>query len=175
MTNHTPFFIFSIVVFCAIVAIAVFGNGKPIEKKPTPVACTMDAKVCPDGTAVGRKGPNCEFEACPVQVTEKQNLIKVTTSLAGALTSPLEITGEARGTWYFEASFPVRIYDANNVLLGFGIAQAQGDWMTENFVPFKATLSFTHPATEKGFLVLEKDNPSGLPEHADELRIPVHF
>ncbi|MCA9487271.1 MAG: hypothetical protein KC548_06465 [Nanoarchaeota archaeon] len=27
--------------------------------------CTRDAKICPDGTAVGRSGPNCEFEACP--------------------------------------------------------------------------------------------------------------
>lgn len=29
-----------------------------------PVACTMDAKMCPDGTYVGRSGPNCEF-VCP--------------------------------------------------------------------------------------------------------------
>jgi hypothetical protein len=30
----------------------------------TPVACTMDAMQCPDGTSVGRTGPNCEF-VCP--------------------------------------------------------------------------------------------------------------
>jgi len=30
-----------------------------------PIACTMDAKTCPDGSSVGRTGPNCEFEACP--------------------------------------------------------------------------------------------------------------
>ncbi len=30
-----------------------------------PVACTMDAKICPDGTGVGRTGPNCEFAPCP--------------------------------------------------------------------------------------------------------------
>lgn len=29
-------------------------------------ACTMEAKICPDGTAVGRSGPNCEFAECPV-------------------------------------------------------------------------------------------------------------
>ena len=28
-------------------------------------ACTMEAKLCPDGSAVGRVGPNCEFAACP--------------------------------------------------------------------------------------------------------------
>lgn len=28
-------------------------------------ACTMDAKICPDGSAVGRSGPKCEFAPCP--------------------------------------------------------------------------------------------------------------
>lgn len=27
--------------------------------------CTMDVKICPDGSAVGRSGPNCEFIPCP--------------------------------------------------------------------------------------------------------------
>lgn len=31
---------------------------------PAPVACTMDAMMCPDGSYVGRSGPNCEF-VCP--------------------------------------------------------------------------------------------------------------
>lgn len=30
-----------------------------------PVACTMEAKLCPDGSYVGRIGPDCEFEFCP--------------------------------------------------------------------------------------------------------------
>ena len=37
-----------------------------------PVACTLEARICPDGSAVGRVGPNCEFEACstdPVSFT----------------------------------------------------------------------------------------------------------
>lgn len=29
------------------------------------IVCTMDAKVCPDGSYVGRVGPNCEFAPCP--------------------------------------------------------------------------------------------------------------
>lgn len=29
------------------------------------VACTMEAKICPDGSAVGRSGPRCEFAPCP--------------------------------------------------------------------------------------------------------------
>ena len=39
--------------------------SNPALRGPGPVACTMEAKMCPDGSAVGRTGPNCEFEACP--------------------------------------------------------------------------------------------------------------
>lgn len=31
-------------------------------------ACPQDARICPDGSAVGRTGPNCEFAACPIPV-----------------------------------------------------------------------------------------------------------
>lgn len=96
--------------------------------------------------------------------------------------SPLIVTGQARGYWFFEASFPVKIYDANGTELGVVPAQAQPDpvtgeinWMTENFVPFKAILYFKKPATSAGTLVLEKENPSGLAENAAELRVPVSF
>ena len=30
-----------------------------------PVACTTEAMICPDGSSVGRVGPNCEFALCP--------------------------------------------------------------------------------------------------------------
>ena len=32
----------------------------------TPVACTQEAKICSDGSSVGRTGPNCEFSECPI-------------------------------------------------------------------------------------------------------------
>lgn len=44
-----------------------------------PKACTMDAKVCPDGSAVGRDGDNnCEFFPCPKVSSEKPKLIACT-------------------------------------------------------------------------------------------------
>lgn len=90
------------------------------------------------------------------------------------VTSPLTVTGRARGTWYFEASFPVRLLDDQSNELAVTPAQAQGDWMTEDFVPFIAVLNFTTTATT-GTLVLQKDNPSGLPENDKSISIPVKF
>ncbi len=104
------------------------------------------------------------------------DMIRVVEPTAGqVVSSPLTINGEARGMWYFEADFPVRIEDANGNELGRHYATAQGDWMTEEYVPFTSELAFTTSTTEFGVLILEKDNPSGLPEHADQVEIPVRF
>lgn len=113
---------------------------------------------------------------CTGANSSKDDLIRVSMPKPGQVVkSPFLIEGEARGTWYFEADFPIRLVDANGNILGIAIAQAQSDWMTENFVPFKAQLTFSTPSTEQGTLILEKNNPSGLPEKDDELQIPVIF
>lgn len=91
------------------------------------------------------------------------------------ISNPVLVEGEARGYWYFEASFPVKIVDENGKQLGIGIAQAQKEWMTTDFVPFSVNINFDWPATKNGTIILEKDNPSGLPENADERRIPIKF
>jgi len=89
--------------------------------------------------------------------------------------SPLVIKGEARGSWFFEAAFPVKLLDANGKEVATGQAEAKFDWMTQNFVPFEATIDFPAAETKTGTLVIIKDNPSGLPQNADEFEIPVVF
>jgi len=48
-----------------------FVEDVPLPTGPLPpessdgAVCTMEAKLCPDGSAVGRTGPNCEFAPCP--------------------------------------------------------------------------------------------------------------
>ncbi len=89
------------------------------------------------------------------------------------ISSPLSIEGRARGTWFFEASFPIKLLDKNGNQVAVTIAQAQSDWMTEDFVPFKAKLSWNSPTEISGVLVFEKDNPSDLPENAGEFKLPI--
>lgn len=91
------------------------------------------------------------------------------------VTSPLRIAGMARGNWFFEASFPARVLDADGKELGVAPIMTAAEWMTTDFVPFEGEVSFATSTTPAGTLVLEKDNPSGLPEHADERRIPILF
>lgn len=107
---------------------------------------------------------------------EKMDLIKLTAPKPNdTVNSPLAIEGVARGTWFFEASFPVKLWDINGKEIAVGIAQTEEEWMTEDFVPFKTTLEFETPAIKRGLLILEKNNPSGLTENSDSLRIPIRF
>jgi tryptophan-rich sensory protein len=55
------------------VSFAAFLNFNIWQLNPSPaaVACTEEAKLCSDGSAVGRSGPKCEFAACPVDANWK--------------------------------------------------------------------------------------------------------
>jgi len=72
-----------------------------------------------------------------------------------------------------KATFPIKLYGEAGELIAQSYATAQSEWMTTDFVPFEASLEFTIDKEQAGVLVLEKDNPSGLPEHSDEIRVPV--
>lgn len=105
------------------------------------------------------------------------DLIEVTAPVIDAtISSPLTVTGQARGTWYFEASAPYELRNSVGTVISQGHIDAQGDWMTEEFVPFKATIQFTkQKAGTTGTLVLRNDNPSGDPDRDRVLEIPVKF
>lgn len=109
---------------------------------------------------------------------EKQDLIVTSTPRPGdTVASPLVVSGQARGNWYFEASFPIAVEDAQGNIIGEGYAEAQGEWMTTDFVPF-TSIEISFPPQEpgsSGMLVLYKHNASGLPEHDDYLEFPIKF
>ena len=163
-----------------------------LKREQDDIACPMDAMLCPDGSSVGREGPDCEFAACPAepvpddvqaQIDEKTDNIVVDDPPAGSyIASPLQISGEARGTWFFEGDFPVQLTDWNGEIIAEHFVSADGEWMTEDFVPFSGELEFTNPITspdpdfmERGWLILQRDNPTGLPEHDAAVEIPVLF
>lgn len=107
---------------------------------------------------------------------EKKDLIQVELPRPNTeISSPVIIKGKARGTWFFEGSFPIKLLDDKNIVIGNTTAKADGEWMTQNFVPFTASLIFSTSGAKKGKLILQKDNPLGLPENEDFLEIPIKF
>jgi hypothetical protein len=164
--------IYLIIILFLLSGVLIYLNLSNLTKlKNKKIFCPQDVKLYSDGSYVSRIPPNCEFQMCP-----KEDLIVVESPRAREeINSPLFISGKARGYWFFEASFPIELVDENNNLIAQTIAQAKGEWMTEDFVSFEATLNFVNPKTNKGFLIFRKDNPSGLKEHDDELRVPILF
>ena len=62
-------FFYLAIAFIIVVASA-FATYKFISSKVNKneqVFCTMEAKLCPDGSYVGREGPKCEFAECPTE------------------------------------------------------------------------------------------------------------
>lgn len=115
-----------------------------------------------------------EIAQKPTYSNASGNDIAVQTPFPGAVVGKaFSVIGEARGTWFFEASFPIELLDKDGNSLAIAVAQAQGEWMTENFVPFRAEIqapeSYIGPAT----LILRKDNPTGLSEYDASVSFPI--
>jgi hypothetical protein len=108
------------------------------------------------------------------------DLIHVLEPIAGDIVrSPLMVSGEARGTWYFEATFPLTLIDTEGNVIAQSYATADGDWMTEDFVPFTGEIVFSAQdelgSPAQALLIFGKSNPSGLPEHDAAIGVPVEL
>lgn len=79
-----------------------------------PQACTTDAKICPDGSAVGRQGTNCEFAPC-----KKSNY-----TLYGKVTIGPICPSEPCNRVFDYAGVRVNVYDAARKNF---VAQASAD------------------------------------------------
>lgn len=108
-------------------------------------------------------------------ISENAEVIISAPTWGQTVNSPMTVTGRAKGNWFFEANLPVRLEDQNGKVLAQKGAQADGEWMTTDYVSFSVVLEFAQPSTEYGRLVIEKDNPSGLPQNDASYAIPIRF
>ncbi|MCX6729990.1 MAG: hypothetical protein NT058_00600 [Candidatus Portnoybacteria bacterium] len=53
-------------ILLILLVLIIIAGGIWYFTKDKPIACTEEAKLCPDGTAVGRTGESCEFAECPI-------------------------------------------------------------------------------------------------------------
>jgi len=94
----------------------------------------------------------------------------------GPVSSPLAITGSARGSWFFEGKMDAVLTNWNGEIIGETVLEAEDDWMTEEFVSFSGELTFTTPQYgQTGHFIIQAANPSGLPENDRALEIIVEF
>ncbi|MFC1722132.1 IPT/TIG domain-containing protein [Patescibacteria group bacterium] len=87
--NSTIWMILAVLVLFAVL---FFYKDSSLRPPADRIACTEDAKICPDGTAVGRTGPNCEFAPCPSgQITKV--VLNTIIPLEGSVGDSITLTG----------------------------------------------------------------------------------
>ena len=184
----------ALIVVIALVVIGVYFFPFGEQGKNEPIVATSFEECVAQGNAVMESYPRqCRDAAGNLFVEDvtadweyaysnaSEDLIRNVNIAAGdAISSPVTITGEARGYWFFEASFPVTIVDWDGKIIAEHYATAGSDWMTEEFVPFTATVEFNTPSgngslINRGAIILQRDNPSDLPENDAALEIPIVF
>lgn len=162
-----------LVVFLAAVVVGIFfelsnqSNQNTLVEENSSLADDLEKKIV-------------DFEHETNQIDDfKTDLIRIDSpDPQEEVGSPIIVSGEARGYWFFEASFPITVVDWDGRIIGDGFATADGEWMTEEFVPFSGQINYVLPADtpyKRGAIIFRKDNPSGLLEHDDALEIPVVF
>lgn len=129
--------------------------------------------MTPDGRTFAEEPTQEELTALIAYENASADMIVITNPTPGAVTGKeFTVMGEARGNWYFEASFPIEVVSATGTVIATGIAEAQSDWMTTEFVPFTADIKVPESYIGEATLILRNDNASGLPENARSASFP---
>lgn len=118
-----------------------------------------------------------EITNVPVTYTKTTSkTISVSLPYPGAVVGKeLAVVGQAERSWYFEGTFPIQVLAANGSLLATGTARAEGNWMTTDLVPFKASIKIPESYIGEGTIVLKKSNASGLSENDASISFPIRI
>jgi len=112
-------------------------------------------------------------EISVVETREIGGVIRLITPVSEEITMPAVISGEAPGTWFFEAQFPVDVIDSSGAVIASGLATADGEWMTENYAPFTLVIKGAVAERAEGRIIFRKSNPSGLEENDAQVSLPI--
>jgi len=101
-----------IIIIFALVSLSISSVMNSSQKT---IACTEEAKICPDGSSVSRVGPKCEFSECPKVATQTTvigtttqntnivipNISKTTklnkkVTISGVSITPIELISDSR-------------------------------------------------------------------------------
>jgi hypothetical protein len=155
-------------------------HGFPLSTRPQdgcaispPIQPLLEDEIIRSG--YDNASPEMEQMALEAESPEASGLEVINIKQDDVVASPLIVSGRAKGTWYFEGEFPIRIMDGQGNFFAEGNAIAKGEWMTPNWVPFEATLKFQKPSTKNGFLYLMKNDPSGMPQNSYSVSVPIRF
>ncbi|MBU6231151.1 MAG: hypothetical protein KGI45_04100 [Patescibacteria group bacterium] len=184
-----PYHYITIVLIIAVAAVLIFMPRSTSEQpapslaaQPSGSSGPMNAE--PSNTSAPKQSASGYYSGPKPQMLPIYNDMSASSTIVAlaqpaantTVSSPMAVTGQARGTWFFEAVFPIYLTDKDGRILASGQARATSDWQTADFVPFTARLTFARqPTGATGYLILEKDNPSGRASSAAAFERQVTF
>lgn len=156
------------ILVAIMVAIAAFAAGVWYTREYAPAPRPVTETETPVTNIQPQETPKATY------VNASADKIVIDAPKPGeAVGTTFTVVGKARGGWYFEASFPLRVLSSQGSLLKEMPVQADGEWMTSEFVPFSETVTLPPGTKGAATLILHNDNPSGLPENDASVSIPI--
>ena len=139
------------------------------------VACTQEAKLCPDGTAVGRTGPNCEFAECP-KATSTQGAFCGGIA-TGAFPCPDGYTCKLDGSFPDAGGHCIKSPVSSGILAGKVSSTppvqrsniSTANWLA--YINTKYIFGFRYPEGKVPYIAVDKENKILLPAGANAERI----
>jgi hypothetical protein len=103
-------------IIAGVILLATLLTGTYLlgKNQNTKIACTLEAKICPDGSSVGRTGPKCEFSPCP-----KTKITTLTTSPTADWKT--EIVAGMPFSFKYPSNWSIKQNSNNNALYWFDL------------------------------------------------------
>lgn len=160
-----------ILIILTAVVIGAAGYFMFVDKKSTDknggVACTMEAKLCPDGTAVGRTGPNCEFAFCTSDLSAEASAeAEALYEGGGCFVVPVVVSGEDR------ESAEGRVAPTSPTLQQPDTPKIDSiNWLP--YVNTKYLFGFKHPESHIPYIAVDKESKILLPAGVNADRLVI--
>ena len=129
------------IVVIIIVGIWIFRSRNAIDD--VSIACTEEARMCPDGSAVVRSGPHCEFAPCSVVQSnvltqDEAKKIAEQTCVKGGEVLGVGTYNENSHTWWFDANLNAVREGCNPAcVVSEDTGTAEINWRCTGFTPSK--------------------------------------
>ena len=181
MKRYYPIIILCVIAIVAIIIRVSNKSATVVSSESTNIADNPTVSTTPNSPTKGN-----QVSTTPASVgkmiyepTSAKDMIRVDSPLVNATlyaSSPIKVSGQALGRWFFEASFPVLLTDASGKVISTGRATAGSTWMTDSYVSFLGYITYVKQVSgSHGYVILKKDNPSDLSQNDASVKIPVTF
>ncbi len=151
-------------------------HGNPSSPKPTE-SCQINKleDIKKEETASTAKNLISQASTTSLEQTDKTAQAIILSPQPNTLVnSPFVVKGSVSVNWFSDNMLDIILLDDKNKLITKAQASTEDDLATNDLIEFKALLEFTTSATS-GYLLINKNNSSGLVEKNEKIIIPIQF